>query len=180
LVSHFFLRAARLSDDHCMIPAPVNASESELVGIVSEDREPSVFDRLEDATVEHPAISPLIGYLGSLLAPQAQGADPREDYLIEGSFEDAVDAIEDEQLAQVIEIPAPLEPPTGFAAIVLNYLQRLLPEPRSENEVRIYLWYEWQARILQASVPLIGLLPFEQREGLLTSIFAIIDDARPW
>ncbi len=48
------------------------------------------------------------------------------------------------------------------------------------NEVTTYLWYEWQARILEASIPLIRLLPAEEQTRIFHAILGIVQDNLPW
>jgi hypothetical protein len=155
---------------HLLIPAPANLFAA-----------PTAQTRLDDAIANRPSIGNIADPLALLIAPQPQAQDPRPDDYIEESFERAINAITDEQLYAVIEIEGPLGIPGAFATSVLQYLQRfLIPGARTENEIRIFLWYEWQARLMQASAPVIRLLPFAERASLLNAILAIIDERRPW
>jgi hypothetical protein len=99
-------------------------------------------------------------------------------------FQNAVDLIPDELLYDIIHIPGPLEPPSTFSAEVLSLLLQIAStsEPRltSENAIRSWLWYEWQARAIGFTVPLMRLLPFEERQHIMQAILHVIDDRRPW
>jgi hypothetical protein len=145
----------------CMAtPSPTQSNEDHLAEYV--DREPSeTAFRIADLVYERPVFTTDVETDGETL-------------------EDAIHSITDEEIAHVCEVPwLDREEHIRYHNLLRHLQQLALPNHITIREARAYVWQEWADHLMQVSVPVLTLIPHDERQQVLDAIMLVLDRRRP-